>query len=60
MTQALELNVRKLFGLATTYVCLGQGRALYTPTYGRSIKKSRIPWGFLPIEAPQLEMPAIA
>jgi hypothetical protein len=33
-------DVRKLFGLATTYVCLGQGRALYTPTPAPSTKKA--------------------
>jgi hypothetical protein len=56
----LGINVRKLFGLATTYVCLGQGRALYTPTYGRSIKKRGFSWGFLRIEHPQRAVPAIA
>src|SRR5690349_12629150 len=39
-TQADRSNVRKLFGLATTYVCLGQGRALYTPTPCPSTQKA--------------------
>jgi hypothetical protein len=46
-------DVRKLFGLATTYVCLGQGRALYTPTFSPSTQKagesSDFSWGVLRI-----------
>ena len=51
-TQAWVSDVRKLFGLATTYVCLGQGRALYTPTPAPSTQMPAFSCGFLTSAAP--------